>query len=118
MTETITQSPNIHVSKKTKVAAGVTALMLGTSLAVVAKRGSSGEKMFQTDIPVPTANQPHMDHIVTTGDTEGSIASEFNVSGFDTLDYENMINEQLPKADQPTRTLRPGEDLRLPPATG
>jgi LysM repeat protein len=113
MSETLTQTPNIHVNKKTKVAAGVTAIALGLGIGVTMKRGVSAENAFKTDIAIPAENKPHIDYAVKPGDTEGAIAARFGHAN--DLNYENMINAQLPKADQHDRLLQPGEQLNLPP---
>jgi LysM repeat protein len=114
MSETLTRSPNIHISKVNKVLAPLTALALVGALGLAIKRGTNSENAFKTDIPVLSESQPHIDYTVRPGDTEGSIAQRFNVS-YDSLDYQNMINAQLPKSDQSNRNLQPGEQLNLPP---
>jgi hypothetical protein len=117
MSEALTQSPNLHISLKKKVASAAAALLILGGFGAAVKRGVSPSESFKTDIPVPTLIQPHIDYEVQTGDTESSIASHFNVYGYNTLDYENMINEQLPKSEQPKRDVHPGDNLRLPPVT-
>lgn len=113
MSEILTQTPNLHVSKKAKVAAGVTAVALGLGVGVTMKRGANAENAFKTDISVPAETQPHIDYAVKPGDTEGAIGARFGHAN--DLNYENMINAQLPKSDQHDRLLQPGEQLNLPP---
>ena len=112
MSEKINNSPNYRVSRKAKLGATAAAIAIAAGVGVSLERGASAESAFQTDIPVPTESQPHIDYLVKSGDTESSIAARFGQAG--SLDFENMLNEQLPKADQHERNLRPGEVLRLP----
>jgi len=100
-----------------KVASGVAALLIAGGLGASLKRSASAENPFSTDIPVPTETQPHIDYTVKAGDTESSITAKFDVTGYDTTDYENMINKQLPKQEQHDRDVHPGDQLRLPPVT-
>jgi Tfp pilus assembly protein FimV len=99
-------------SRRQKAAAAVTALLITGGIGLALERGASADNSFKTDIPIPTEVQPHVNYLVRSGDTESSIAAHFERP--DDLDYENMLNAQLPKADQPGRILRPGEVLRVP----
>jgi LysM repeat protein len=114
MSETLIQTPNIRKSKINMIVAPLTALAIAGTLGLAMKKGTDPEKAFKTDIPVPTEAQPHIDYTVHAGDTESSISDKFNVR-FDGVEYQNMINLQIPKADQSGRMLQPGEQLNLPP---
>ncbi|HVS78924.1 MAG TPA: hypothetical protein VHD84_01380 [Candidatus Saccharimonadales bacterium] len=113
MPETLIQKPNVRISKKESVAAFLALVAVAGALGITAKRGTSADKAFYTDIPVPAANQPHINYIAKYGDSESSIAARFNTH-YDGTDYENMINIQLPKYEQKKRDIHPGDQLRLP----
>jgi LysM repeat protein len=104
-------NPN-NISRRTKAASAITALLITGGIGLALERGASADNSFKTDIPVPTEVQPHANYLVRSGDTEGSIAAHFEHPN--DLNYENMLNAQLPKADQPSRTLQPGEVLKIP----
>lgn len=103
---------NPNISRRQKVAATITALLITGGAGLGLERSASADNSFKTDIPVPTEVQPHVNYLVRAGDTESSIAAHFERPN--DLDFENMLNLQLPKADQPDRMLRPGEVLRVP----
>lgn len=116
MTETAVRgrNPNINHNMREKVIATLATLAVTGGLAAVVYKSAAGSaSSFETDIPVPVKSQPYLDYVVKHGDTEWSITGA-HAGGHDPLAFENMINNQLPVADQPSRTLRPGEHIRLP----
>jgi hypothetical protein len=100
------------LTRRKKAAAAVTALLVAGGVGVALERGATAGDSFSTDMTVPTETQPHVNYLVRGGDSESSIAAHFGHAN--DLNYENMLNSQLPKADQHDRTLRPGEVLRIP----
>lgn len=112
MPESIIKTPN-HQSKKTGNFVRYGAAVLAT-LGLGAGFRYAGEHFdpFVTNLRVPAKTQPHLSYTVKPGDTESSIAANFGHA--DDLVYENMLNNQLPKSDQPTRSLQPGEQLEIP----
>lgn len=104
-------NPN-NISRRRKVAAAITTLLVVGGIGTALERGASADNAFSTDIPVPTEVQPHINYLVRSGDNESSIAAHFGHAN--DLNFENMLNTQLPKADQAYRTLRAGEVLRVP----
>ena len=101
---------NTHNPNKFVVYGSVVLAILG--IAGVGKRLGELNNPFVSHTPVPAESQPHQNYNVRSGDTESSIAARFGHPN--DLDFENMLNKQLPKADQPNRTLQVGEVLRVP----
>jgi LysM repeat protein len=64
--------------------------------------------------PIPKIGEPHKFIRVKAGDTESAIAAREGHAN--DLGYINMLNKQLPEADQKKRVLRPGEVLIVPPS--
>ncbi len=112
MSEATINNPNIRLSKINKILAPLTAAAVLGGIGLAFERGTSADSVFKSDIAVPTEAQPHINYSVRAGDTESSVAAHFGHAN--DLNYENMLNTQLPKTDQPDRMLRPGENLRIP----
>lgn len=110
--EAAEQKDSLRISRKNKLARTAAAILIASGLGVALKKANASADPFHTDIAVPTQSQPHYEYMVKAGDTEGSIAAQYGHT--DDMNYENMINVQLPKSDQHLRTLRPGEHLSLP----
>ncbi len=106
-----TKNPNVQIGKPNK-AAVLGAVVLTAAAVGLGVKMKEGSNTFETDLNVPTESQPHIEYTVMPGDSESTIAEKFGHG--DSMDYMNMINQQLPEADQSTRTLRPGEHLTLP----
>ena len=100
-------------SKVKKVAATLTAVALLGAVGKGVKDNMGNADPFYTDIPVPTEAGSYKTYTINPGDTEESIAAQYGHAG--DLNFENMLNSQLPETDQKSRTLRPGESLRIPP---
>lgn len=107
------RNPNTDLSKREKVIATLATLAVVGGLAAIYESAARSDNPFKTDIPVPAKSRPHLDYVVKPGDTEWSITGAY-AGEHDPLAFENMINQQLPVADQQSRTLRPGEHIRLP----
>src|SRR3954462_2934709 len=112
MHETAIENKNIQTRSPNKFVVYGATLLTVAGVVLATKELSNSTDPFATNTPVPAESQPHTDYLVKAGDTEGTIAKFFGHEN--NLDFENMLNKQIPPKDQPNRLIRPGENLRIP----